>query len=150
MEYFDESTGEKYIPYIIESTYGLDRIVLAVLFENLHEEKIGENDTRIVLNIKPALAPIKVNVLPLIKKKHAEMAKKIYRKLSKYMMVYYDESGSIGKRYRRGDAIGIPFTVTVDDNVVDNGTVTIRNRDTMKQEEISIENLIVYLLDMLQ
>lgn len=120
MDYYDEMTGEKYIPYIIESTYGLDRIFLAILFENLHEEEIGENNTRIVLNIAPKLAPIKANILPLIKKKHSNLASEVYRVLQKMILVIYDESGSIGKRYRRGDAIGIPFAITIDDNTISN------------------------------
>ncbi len=145
MEYFDEKTREKYIPYIIESTYGVDRIVLAVLFESLCEEKINENDNRIVLSITPRLAPIKVSVLPLIKKKHAQEAKSLYHKLSHYMMAQYEETGSIGKRYRRGDAIGIPFAVTVDDDTLEKGMVTVRNRDTMEQENVQVEQLIIYL-----
>lgn len=145
MEYFDEKTREKYIPYIIESTYGVDRIVLAVLFESLCEEKINENDSRIVLSIIPRLAPIKVSVLPLIKKKHAQEAKSLYHKLSHYMMAQYEETGSIGKRYRRGDAIGIPFAVTVDDDTLEKGMVTVRNRDTMEQENVQVEQLIIYL-----
>lgn len=146
MEYLEEESGEKFVPYVIESTYGLDRIVLALLFENLHEEVVGENDKRIVLNIAPKLAPIKVNVLPLIKKKHSEMAKQTYHQLMPYMMVNYDETGSIGKRYRRGDAIGIPFAITIDDNTLENGTLTIRDRDSMKQEIISMEEIVPYLL----
>lgn len=145
MEYFDEETKEKYIPYIIESTYGLDRIVLAVLFEGLHEEKISETDSRIVFCIKPALAPITVNVLPLIKKRHAGKAREIYQMLSKHFMVQYEESGSIGKRYRRGDAIGIPYAVTVDDMTLEQGTVTVRERDTMEQKVISVEELLDFL-----
>lgn len=145
MEYYDEAACEKYIPYIIESTYGLDRIFLAILFENLHLEEIGDNDTRIVLNIKPSLAPIKVNILPLMKKKHSERAKELYQELKKRMMVNYEEAGSIGKRYRRGDAIGIPFAITIDDNTLENGIVTVRNRDTMKQTEIAIKDLANYL-----
>jgi len=150
MEYFDESTKEKYIPFIIESTYGLDRIVLALLFENLHEEKINNSDTRIVLNIKPSLAPIKVNVLPLIKKRHSEEAKKLYRVLCKHFMVQYDEAGSIGKRYRRGDAIGIPFAVTIDDNTLENGMVTVRERDGMTQESVALDMLVSYLQERFQ
>ena len=145
MEYFDESTKEKFVPYIIESTYGLDRIVLALLFEGLHEEQMSETDSRIVLNIKPALAPIKVSILPLIKKRHSEEAKKVYQMLCKYFMVQYDESGSIGKRYRRGDAIGIPFAVTIDDNTLESGVVTVRERDHMTQETLSLEMLTSYL-----
>ena len=149
MEYFDESTKEKFVPYIIESTYGLDRIVLALLFEGLHEEQMSETDSRIVLNIKPALAPIKVSILPLIKKRHSEEAKKVYQMLCKYFMVQYDESGSIGKRYRRGDAIGIPFAVTIDDNTLESGVVTVRERDHMTQETLSLEMLTSYLQERL-
>ncbi len=145
MEYFDETTKEKYIPYIIESTYGLDRIVLALLFEGLHEEQISDTDSRIVFNIKPALAPIKINILPLIKKKHAGKARELYAMLAKYYMVQYDESGSIGKRYRRGDAIGIPYAITVDDATLERETVTIRDRDTMNQCVIPINELITFL-----
>lgn len=145
MEYFDETTKEKYIPYIIESTYGLDRIVLALLFEGLHEEQISDTDSRIVFNIKPALAPIKINILPLIKKKHAGKARELYAMLAKYYMVQYDESGSIGKRYRRGDAIGIPYAITVDDATLEQETVTIRDRDTMNQCVIPISELITFL-----
>lgn len=147
MEYFNEETGERFVPYVIESTYGLDRIVLALLFENLHEETVGETDKRIVLKIAPALAPIKVNVLPLIKKKHGEMARQIYHQLMPYMMTNYDETGSIGKRYRRGDAIGIPYAVTIDDRTLEDGTLTIRDRDTMEQTVIPVEELIPYLLN---
>lgn len=145
MEYFDEATKEKYIPYIIESTYGLDRIVLALLFEGLHEEQISDTDSRIVFNIKPALAPIKINILPLIKKKHAEKARELYTMLAKYCMVQYEESGSIGKRYRRGDAIGIPYAITVDDATLEQETVTVRNRDTMEQCVIPVSELVNFL-----
>ena len=145
MEYFDETTKEKYIPYIIESTYGLDRIVLALLFEGLHEEQISDTDSRIVFHIKPALAPIKINILPLIKKKHAKKARELYTMLAKYCMVQYEESGSIGKRYRRGDAIGIPYAITVDDATLEQETVTVRNRDTMEQCVIPVSELITFL-----
>ena len=147
MEYFDETTKERYIPYIIESTYGLDRIVLALLFEGLHEEQISDTDSRIVFQIKPALAPIKLNILPLIKKKHAEKSKELYRMLAKYCMVQYEESGSIGKRYRRGDAIGIPYAITVDDTTLEQGTVTVRDRDTMEQSVIPVSELVGFLAE---
>ena len=147
MEYFDETTKEKYIPYIIESTYGLDRIVLALLFEGLHEEQISDTDSRIVFNIKPTLAPIKINILPLIKKRHAEKARELYAMLTKYCMVQYDESGSIGKRYRRGDAIGIPYAITVDDTTLLKETVTVRDRDTMEQCVIPVSELITFLAE---
>ena len=147
MEFFDETTKEKYIPYIIESTYGLDRIVLALLFEGLHEERISDTDSRIVFNIKPALAPIKISILPLIKKKHAEKARELYTMLAKYCMVQYEESGSIGKRYRRGDAIGIPYAITVNDATLEQETVTVRDRDTMEQCVIPISGLVTFLAE---
>ena len=147
MEYFDEITKEKYIPYIIESTYGLDRIVLALLCEGLHEERISDTDSRIVFNIKPALAPIKINILPLIKKKHAGKAKELYTMLVKYCMVQYEETGSIGKRYRRGDAIGIPYAITVDDTTLEEETVTVRDRDTMEQCVVPVSELMSFLVE---
>lgn len=147
MEYFDQQKNEKYIPYVIESTYGLDRLILAVLFELLVEEELEGGDTRQVLKISPSLAPIKVNVLPLIKKRHAEKAEEIYRELTKYFMVSYDDAGNIGRRYRRGDAVGIPYAVTIDDTTIDNGTVTVRERDSMKQVTISVDKLKNYLVE---
>lgn len=150
MEYFDENTKEKYIPYVIESTYGVDRIILALLFEGLCEEKISEDATRVVFRIKPSLAPVKVNILPLIKKRHSEEAKKLYQTLCRQFMVQYDESGSIGKRYRRGDAIGIPFAVTLDDGTLESGMVTVRERDSMQQETVPVEELVMYLQERLK
>ncbi len=147
MEYFDAEKNEKYIPYVIESTYGLDRIVLAVLFNSLVEEELDSGDKRMVLKIKPSLAPIKVNVLPLVKKRHAEKALNVYNELTKYCMASYDDAGNIGKRYRRGDAIGTPYAVTIDDATLENNTVTVRERDTMQQETVSIEELKSYLLN---
>ena len=107
MEYLDPETNERYIPYIIESTYGLDRTVLAVLSEAYDEEEIAEGDTRVVLHLNPVLAPYKIAVLPL-SKKLSEKAEEVYEKLSKKFMCDYDEAGSIGKRYRREDEIGTP------------------------------------------
>ena len=147
MEYFDEATKEKYIPYIIESTYGLDCIVLALLFEGLREEQLDDTDSRIVFRIKPALAPIKVNVLPLIKKRHAWKARELYTMLAKCCMAQYEESGSIGKRYRRGDAIGIPYAITVDDTTLEQDTVTVRDRDTMGQCVVPIGELTAFLAE---
>lgn len=145
MEYFDTNTNEKYIPYVIESTYGLDRIFLAVLFESLIIEELEGGDTRQVLKIKPFLAPIKVNILPLIKKSHSTKAMEIYNELKKYFMVSYNDAGNIGKRYRRGDAIGIPYAITIDNNTLENGTVTVRERDTMIQTIIDVKELKDYL-----
>ncbi len=147
MEYFDEQAQEKYIPYIVESTYGLDRIFLAVLFESLLQEELEKGESRLVLKINPALAPVKVNVLPLIKKRHGLKALEIYGMLKKHFMVSYDDSGNIGKRYRRGDAIGTPFAVTVDDRTLEEGIVTLRNRDTMQQIDIKPDELAMYVKD---
>ncbi len=144
---FDEATKEKYIPYIIESTYELDRIVLALLFEGLHKEEIGDSDSRVVLNIRPALAPIKLNILPLSKKRHAGKTKELYAMLAPHCMAQYEESGSIGKRYRRGDAIGIPYAITADDATLEQGTVTIRDRDTMEQRVLPVSELVPFLAD---
>ena len=144
-EYFDQETGEKYIPYIVESTYGLDRTVLAVLFNAYRKETLENGEEREVLGLHPFLAPYKVVVLPLIKKYHSEKAEEIYEKLSKSFMTDYDDSGNIGKRYRRSDVIGTPFAVTIDDNTINNNTVTVRDRDTMEQVTIKVDELEKYI-----
>ena len=148
LEYYDEGTKEKYIPYIVESTYGLDRIVLAILCEALEEEELEQGETRQVLKLNPSLAPFKVNVLPLIKKKHGEKALEIYHNLKKYCMVSYDDAGNIGKRYRRGDIIGTPYAVTIDDNTLEHEVVTVRDRDTMKQITVAADKLAEYVNQM--
>ena len=139
MEYFDQNINKKYIPYIIESTYGLDRILLAIISETLHKYK--DDKEKVVLKINNDLAPIKVSVLPLEKKKHCERAKKIYEDIRKQLMTYYDDRGSIGKRYRNSDAIGCPVAICVDDNTLSNNTVTIRDRDTKEQVIVSTDSL---------
>ena len=143
-EYLDPETNEKFVPYVIESTCGLDRTLLAVLCDAYTEEKVGE-DTREVLKIHPFLAPYKVVVLPLIKKYHSDKAKEIYEKLSKFFMTSYDDTGSIGKRYRRADAIGTLYAVTIDDETLNNGKVTLRNRDTMEQISLNVDEVIGYV-----
>jgi len=145
LTYFDEETKEKFIPYIIESTYGVGRTLLALLFEAYDEEIINENDTRQVLRLKPFLAPIKVNVLPLVKKRHTEKAVAVYSMLKSHFMTSYDDAGNIGKRYRRADAIGTPFAVTIDDNTLESNVVTLRDRDTMEQISLSIDSLVEYI-----
>ncbi len=144
MEYLDPETNEKYVPYVVESSVGCDRLTLAILCNAYKEEQL-ENDTREVLKIHPYLAPYKVVVLPLVKKYHSDKAKEIYQKLSKHFMTSYDDSGSIGKRYRRADAIGTVFAVTIDDNTLNNNTVTIRDRDTMQQITLDIDEIINYV-----
>lgn len=145
MEYLDPDTNEKFIPYIIESTYGLDRTVLAILFNAYEKETLEDGSEREVLHLIPSLAPYKVAILPLVKKYHAEKANEIYEQFSKYFMTTYDDSGNIGKRYRRQDVIGTPFCITVDDETMEKGTVTIRNRDTMEQITMPLENVISYI-----
>lgn len=145
MEYLDPETNEKYIPFVVEASYGCDRIVLAVLDEAYDCEELENGEIREVMRFKPALAPYKVAVLPLVKKYHSEKAMEIYRQLSKYFMTTYDEAGNIGKRYRRQDIIGTPFAITIDDNTINNETVTIRNRDTMEQITLSIDEVVKYV-----
>ena len=144
-EYLDQETGERYVPYIIESTYGLDRTVLALLFDAYNEEELEDGTVREVMKIHPYLAPYKVCILPLVKKYHSEYALELKEKLSKHFMCTYDESASIGKRYRRQDAIGTPFCITIDDDTINNGTVTIRDRDTMKQIILKIDEIEDYV-----
>ena len=148
--YLDPETNEKYIPYIIESTYGLDRTILALLFNAYHNETLEDGTTREVLKLHPFLAPYKVNVLPLIKKVHSEKATEIYQILSKHFMTSYDEAGNIGKRYRRGDVIGTPFAITIDDETINNNTVTLRNRDTMEQITLKIDEVIDYVKEKIE
>ena len=144
MDYMDPMTNEKFIPYVVEPSLGADRMALAFLC-NAYEEEQLENDTRVVLHLHPALAPYKAAVLPLQKNKLGALAGKVYEELSKYFNVDYDETGSIGKRYRRQDEIGTPVCVTVDFDTENDGTVTVRDRDTMTQERIRIEDLRGYL-----
>ncbi len=144
MEYLDVETNEKFIPYIIESTIGPDRTVLAVLCEAYTEEKINDDDTRIVLKLSPILSPYKVAILPLTKKQ-AEKSKEILEILSKEFMCTYDESGTIGKRYRRQDEIGTPYCITIDYDTETDNCVTIRNRDTMEQDRINISEIKNYI-----
>ena len=144
LSYLDPMTNEKYVPYCIEPSVGLDRLVLMVLADSYDEETIGENDTRIVMHLAPALAPIKAAILPLSKKLE-EKAREVECILNKYMPVTYDDTGSIGKRYRRQDQIGTPYCVTIDFETLENNTVTIRDRDTMQQVRMPISELAKYL-----
>ena len=146
-EYLDPETNEKYIPYIIESTYGLDRTFLAVMFEAYHIDTLEDGTTREVLSLNPALAPYKVAILPLVKKFHSEKALEIFEKLSKSFMTTYDETGNIGKRYRRQDVVGTPFCITIDDDTINNNTVTIRDRDTMEQITLNLDEVEKYIED---
>ncbi len=144
MEYLDPYTNEKYIPYVIEPSLGVDRTFLAVLCNAYEEQQLPGDDMRVVMHFHPALAPYKVAVLPL-SKKLGEKAKEVYKTLSKEFNVSYDETGSIGKRYRRQDEIGTPYCVTVDFDTETDGCVTVRDRDSMEQERVKIEDLTSYI-----
>ena len=144
MEYLDPATGEKFVPYVIEYSIGADRLMLAVLTEAYDEETLEGGDTRVVMHFHPAIAAYKAAVLPL-QKNLGEKAREIYRRLTKSFMCTYDEAGSIGKRYRRQDEIGTPFCVTVDFDTLNDGTVTVRDRDTMQQIRIPAEQLESYI-----
>ena len=144
LEYLDPETNEKYVPYCIEPSVGLDRLVLMTLCDAYDEEAVGENDTRIVMHLSPAVAPIKAAILPLSKKLE-EKAKEVENILCKYLNVVYDDTGSIGKRYRRQDAIGTPYCVTIDFDTLEDNAVTVRERDSMQQVRMPIEKLAEYL-----
>jgi glycyl-tRNA synthetase len=146
LSYFDPETGEKYIPYVVEPSLGVERTVLTVLCNAYDEEAVGENDTRVVMHFHPALAPFKAAVLPL-SKKLSEKAGAIYEELAKYFSIDYDEAGSIGKRYRREDEIGTPLCITYDFESENDNCVTVRDRDTMAQVRIPISELKAYIED---
>ena len=146
LEYFDPETNEKYIPYVIEPSLGADRAALAFLCDAYDEEDCGNGDIRTVLHFSPALAPYKVAVLPL-SKKLSDKAKEIYTMLTSEFSADYDDAGSIGKRYRREDEIGTPYCVTYDFDSEEDGCVTVRDRDSMEQERVSIESLMSYIRD---
>ncbi len=152
LTYFDQETGEHYVPYVVEPSLGADRMALAFLCDAYDEEVVDaeKNDTRVVLRLHPFLAPFKAAVLPLSKKLGGK-AQEVHQLLSKYFMVDYDESGSIGKRYRRQDEIGTPLCITVDFETVGDGEksadncVTVRDRDSMEQVRIPIDQLVSYV-----
>ncbi|GHU84922.1 glycine--tRNA ligase [Clostridia bacterium] len=144
LEYFDPETNESYLPHVIEPSLGADRVALAFIYDAYVSESLPEGDSRIVLKLHPALAPIKACVLPLTKKL-SEKAMVIHDTLSKRFSVDFDEAGSIGKRYRRQDEIGTPFCITYDFDSEEDGTVTVRNRDNMQQERVKIDTLVEYI-----
>ncbi|MFH0993537.1 MAG: glycine--tRNA ligase [bacterium] len=146
LEYLDPETNEKYIPYVIEPSLGVERLVMAALIEAYDEEVVeATGETRIVLRLANKLAPVKVAILPLLKKYHTEKSWEIYELLVKKFAAQYDDAGNIGKRYRRQDAIGTPFCVTIDEETLNQGTVTVRERDAMTQVKIPVAELAQYL-----
>ncbi len=149
MTYFDQETGEHYIPYVVEPSLGADRVALAFLVDAYDEETIGDGDVRTVLHLHPALAPVKAAVLPL-SKKLSDKALELYDELAREFSVDFDETGSIGKRYRREDEIGTPFCITYDFDTENDGCVTVRDRDTMEQVRIPLDSVRAYIRDRLE
>jgi glycyl-tRNA synthetase len=149
LEYVDSSSNERYIPYIIETSLGADRLALVVLVDAYREEEV-KGEKRVVLGLHPSIAPIKVGVFPLVKKDGMpEMARRIFDRISKWYTSFYDDGGSIGRRYRRQDEAGTPFGVTVDGQSLDDGTVTVRSRDSLAQDRVSTDQLGQYLTERL-
>lgn len=146
LSYFDPTTNEKYIPYCIEPSMGLDRLILMVCVDSYAQEKVGEDDTRVVMHLAPALAPYKAAILPLSKKLN-EQAQAVEAMLNKKFSVVYDETGSIGKRYRRQDEIGTPYCITVDFQTAEDNSVTVRDRDSMEQVRVKIDDLPAFLAE---
>ena len=143
LDYFDDEKNIKYIPYVIEPSLGADRVVLAFLCSAYDEEELEGGDVRTVMRFHPALAPVKIGVLPLSKKLNGQ-AEEVYRMLSKYYNCEFDDRGTIGKRYRRQDEIGTPFCITYDFDSQEDGCVTIRERDSMEQVRVAISDLEEY------
>ena len=142
LQYFDHEENKSYTPYVVETSIGLDRMFLAIFSNSLVEEELDNNTTRTVLKLPAVLAPTKAAILPLVKKDGLpEVARQIMKDLSWDFNVFYDEKDAVGKRYRRQDAAGTPFCITVDHETLENNTVTIRHRDTMKQERVQISEL---------
>jgi glycyl-tRNA synthetase len=150
MEYVDTVTNERYLPYIIETSLGADRLALVVLADAYREEEV-EGEKRVVLGLKPALAPIKAGVFPLVKKDGMpEMAGRVYDGIRRLVPAFYDDAGSIGRRYRRQDEAGTPFGITIDGQSLQDQTVTVRDRDTLRQDRVAVDQLDRYLHDRLR
>ena len=149
LDYIDPSDNSRYVPYCVEPSVGVDRLVLLTMCEAYKEEEVKENDTRIVMKLHPSIAPYKACICPL-SKQLSDKALEVYGELSKYFMVEYDEAGSIGKRYRRQDAIGTPMCITIDFDTENDGCVTVRDRDTMEQEKVAIDNLVNYIKERIE
>jgi glycyl-tRNA synthetase len=147
LEYFDQPNNRRYVPFVVETSVGADRTTLAVLVNGYREESVeGESEGRTVLGLHPSIAPIKAGIFPLVKKDGMpEMANRIAGELRSRFPIFYDDSGAIGRRYRRQDEVGTPFCITIDGESTANGTVTVRDRDTLKQERIDAGQLTEYL-----
>ena len=145
LTYLDPMTNEKYIPYVVEPSVGVDRLFLALITDAYKEETLKDGSTREVMSLHPFLAPYKIAVLPLVKKHHSQKALETYHTLSKELMCTYDETGNIGKRYRRQDVAGTPYCITIDDETLNHNTVTIRDRDTMEQITLNLDEVANYV-----
>jgi len=150
LEYFDQAANERYLPYIVETSAGADRVTLTLMVDAYREEQV-EGETRVVLGFHPAIAPIKAGVFPLVKKDGMpELATELYHALKRKLPVFYDDSGAIGRRYRRMDEAGTPFCITVDGDTVSARTVTIRHRDSMSQDRVGLDQVEAYLRERLE
>jgi glycyl-tRNA synthetase len=150
LEYLDTTTNERFIPYVVETSAGADRTALVVLVDAYHEEEV-EGQPRVVLRIHPAIAPLKAAVFPLVNKDGMpELARRIFDGLRKHYNTFYDDGGSIGRRYRRQDEAGTPFGITVDGTSTEDGTVTVRDRDTLQQVRVAGDQLVRYVADQLR
>ena len=150
LEYFEQASGERYLPYIVETSAGADRVTLTVMVDAYHEEEV-EGETRVVMRFHPQIAPITAAVLPLVNKdRMPEMATGLYHDLRQHLTTFYDDSGAIGRRYRRMDEVGTPFCLTVDGQSAEDNQVTVRHRDTMLQERIGVDSVLAYLRARLQ
>lgn len=148
LKYHDLDAKKKYLPYVVEPALGLNRLFLAVLCDAYEEEKLEKDEIRTVLRFGKRVSPMKVAIFPLMKKDGLDLkAKEIYSELRNHWYVDYDDSGAIGKRYRRHDEIGTPYCITVDYDTMSDGTVTVRERDSMKQERIPVTELKTYLIN---
>ena len=143
MQYSDPFTGKRYLPWCVEASWGLGRSVMVTMLEFYDEEKLEAGDIRVVIRFPKQLAPVKFAILPLVKKdeQQVSIAQKMFKDLSKQFKCEYDDGGAIGKRYRRQDEIGTPYCITVDHQTLEDGTVTIRERDSMEQKRVKIEEL---------
>ena len=150
LEYLDVATNERFIPYVVETSAGADRTTLVVMVDAYHEDEV-EGEKRVVLRLHPALAPLKAAVFPLVNKDGMpELARRIFDDLRKYYNTFYDDGGSIGRRYRRQDEAGTPFGITIDGQSTQDGSVTVRDRDTLKQDRVAADRLVTYLAENLK
>jgi glycyl-tRNA synthetase len=149
LEYFEQATGERFLPYVVETSVGADRVTLTLLVDAYHEEEV-EGETRVVLRFHPALAPTKAAVLPLVNKDGMpELARELYNDLRRHLPCFFDDGGAIGRRYRRMDEVGTPFCITIDGQSAADGTATVRSRDTMQQDRVALTGMLQYLRDRL-